>query len=222
MFSTIKVFLDQDANGNILDSRMINLFLVPDVTQMFNNGSDYFNLSSEKFKLTAFQKNELLKYIERSGTKMISSDVKIVDPTITRYVMNVSIIAYDDTSIDIIKSDIADAVGNYFIKIKRNDRVPKSDLITIIESINGVDSVNINLVSELDEINKKSNPNTTLLVGLDEFNDIIIGLDQFPIIRGGWSDSQGNYYAEGLSDSSLGALNIQVKAQIPRKNTGIL
>jgi hypothetical protein len=222
MFSTIKVFLDQDANGNILDSRMINLFLVPDVTQMFNNGSDYFNLSSEKFKLTAFQKNELLKYIERSGTKMISSDVKIVEPTITRYVMNVSIIAYDDTSIDIIKSDIADAVGNYFIKIKRNDRVPKSDLITIIESINGVDSVNINFVSELDEINKKSNPNTTLLVGLDEFNDIIIGLDQFPIIRGGWSDSQGNYYAEGLSDSSLGALNIQVKAQIPRKNTGIL
>jgi hypothetical protein len=44
MFSTIKVFLDQDSTGNILDSRMINLFLVPDVSQMFNNGTDYLSL----------------------------------------------------------------------------------------------------------------------------------------------------------------------------------
>ena len=61
MFSTIKVFLDQDSNGNILDSRMINLFLVPDVTRMFNSGSDYFDLPTTSFKLTEFQKNELLK-----------------------------------------------------------------------------------------------------------------------------------------------------------------
>jgi hypothetical protein len=222
MFSTIKVFLDQDANGNILDSRMINLFLVPDVTQMFKNGSDYFNLPSDKFKLTQFQKNELLKYIERSGTKMISSDLKITDPIITRYVINVSIIAYEDTATDIIKSDIADAVGNYFIKLTRHDRVPKSDLITAIESIGGVDSVNINFVGEINEAAKISNPNSTTLIGLDEFNDIVIGLDEFPIIRGGWTDSQGNRYAEGLSETNLGALNIQIKSLIPRKNIGIL
>jgi hypothetical protein len=222
MFSTIKVFLDQDANGNILDSRMINLFLVPDVTQMFKNGSDYFNLPSDKFKLTQFQKNELLKYIERSGTKMISSDLKITDPIITRYVINVSIIAYEDTATDIIKSDIADAVGNYFIKLTRPDRVPKSDLITAIESIGGVDSVNINFVGEINEAAKISNPNSTTLIGLDEFNDIVIGLDEFPIIRGGWTDSQGNRYAEGLSETNLGALNIQIKSLIPRKNIGIL
>jgi hypothetical protein len=222
MFSTIKVFLDQDANGNILDSRMINLFLVPDVTQMFKNGSDYFNLPSDKFKLTQFQKNELLKYIERSGTKMISSDLKITDPIITRYVINVSIIAYEDTATDIIKSDIADAVGNYFIKLTRHDRVPKSDLITAIESIGGVDSVNINFVGEINEAAKISNPNSTTLIGLDEFNDIVIGLDEFPIIRGGWADSQGNRYAEGLSETNLGAINIQIKSLIPRKNIGIL
>jgi len=222
MFSTIKVFLDQDANGNILDSRMINLFLVPDVTQMFKNGSDYFNLPSDKFKLTQFQKNELIKYIERSGTKMISSDLKITDPIITRYVINVSIIAYEDTATDIIKSDIADAVGNYFIKLTRHDRVPKSDLITAIESIGGVDSVNINFVGEINEAAKISNPNSTTLIGLDEFNDIVIGLDEFPIIRGGWTDSQGNRYAEGLSETNLGALNIQIKSLIPRKNIGIL
>ena len=222
MFSTIKVFLDQDATGNILDSRMINLFLVPDVSQMFNNGTDYFNLATANFKLTAFQKNELLKYIEKSGTKMISSDLKIVDPKITRYILNVSIIAFDDITTDIIKSDIADAIGNYFIKLKRQDRVPKSDLIRVIEELSGVDSVNINIVGEANEKALTLNPSSTALVGLDEFNDIVIGLDEFPVIRGGWKDSRGNQYSEGLSDTSLGALNIQIKAQIPRKNTGIL
>jgi hypothetical protein len=222
MFSTIKVFLDQDSTGNILDSRMINLFLVPDVSQMFNNGTDYFNLATANFKLTAFQKNELLKYIEKSGTKMISSDVKIVDPKITRYILNVSIIAFDDITTDIIKSDIADAIGSYFIRLKRQDRVPKSDLIRVIEDLKGVDSVNVNIIGEANENALTLNPSSTNLVGLDEFNDIVIGLDEFPVIRGGWKDSLGNAYSEGLSDTSLGALNIQIKAQIPRKNIGIV
>lgn len=222
MFSTIKVFLDQDANGNILDSRMINLFLVPDVTQMFNNGTDYFNLPLSNFKLTPFQKNELMKYIEKSGTKMISSDLKILDPKISRYALNVSIIMFDDVATEIVKSDIADAIGNYFIKLKRHDRVPKSDLISVIEAINGVDSVNVNVISELNELDKITNPSSTSTIGLDDFNDIVIGLDEFPVLRGGWKDSQGNSYAEGLSDNGLGALNIQIKAQVARKNTGIL
>jgi hypothetical protein len=222
MFSTIKVFLDQDASGNILDSRMINLFLVPDVSQMFNNGTDYFNLPLSNFKLTTFQKNELMKYIEKSGTKMISSDLKILDPKISRYALNVSIIMFDDVATEIVKSDIADAIGNYFIKLKRSDRVPKSDLIAVIEAINGVDSVNVNIVSELNELDKITNPSSTATIGLDDFNDIVIGLDEFPVLRGGWKDSQGNSYAEGLSDTGLGALNIQIKAQVVRKNTGIL
>lgn len=222
MFSTIKVFLDQDANGNILDSRMINLFLIPDVTQLFNNGSDYFNLPMANFKLTEFQKNELLKYIEKSGTKMISSDLKIVDPKITRYVLNVSVIAFDDTANEIVKSDIADAIGNYFIKLRRQDRVPKSDLISVIESISGVDSVNVNIVCEGNEVDKIVNPASQKLIGLDDFNDIVIGLDEFPVLRGGWKDAQGNTYAEGLSENGLGALNIQIKNKIPRKNIGIV
>ena len=217
MFSTIKVYLPQDANGTILDSRMINLFLVPDVSRLFKSGEDYFNLPTSKFKLSAFQKNELLKYIERSGTKMISTDVQIVDPNISKYVMFVSIIAFDDVSVEIVKSDITDALGKYFISLKRQDRVPKSDLIKIIEEVNGVDSVNISIIGEKNEIALKADANAAP-VGLDEFNDIIIGLDEFPVIRGGWTDSKGNEYAEGLSDTKLGALNIQIKKRVPRKN----
>jgi hypothetical protein len=217
MFSTIKVYLPQDSNGTILDSRMINLFLVPDVSKLFKSGEDYFNLPTSKFKLSAFQKNELIKYIERSGTKMISTDVQIVDPTITRYVLFVSIIAFDDVAPEIIKSDITDAVGKYFIALTRHDRVPKSDLIKIIEEINGVDSVNVSIIGEKNEIALKANPNAAP-IGLDEFNDIVIRLDEFPVIRGGWTDSKGNEYADGISEEKLGAINIQIKKRVNRKS----
>jgi len=217
MFSTIKVYLPQDANGTILDSRMINLFLVPDVRKLFKSGEDYFNLPVSKFKLSDFQKNELLKYIERSGTKLISTDIQIVDPKISKYVIFVSIIAFDDIALEIVKSDITDALGKYFISLKRQDRVPKSDLIKIIEEINGVDSVNISILGEKNELSLAKDPKASA-IGLDEFNDIIIELDEFPVIRGGWKDSKGNTYADGLSDDKLGALNIQIKKRVPRKS----
>lgn len=217
MFSTIKVYLQQDSTGSILDSRVINLFLVPDVSKLFKSGEDYFNLPTTKFKLSTFQKNELLKYIERSGTKMISTSIKFVDPTITKYVLYVSIVAFDDVSPDIIKSDITDTVGKYFISLKRHDRVPKSDLIKIIEAVNGVDSVNVTILSEKNETALAKNPNAAP-VGLDEFNDIVIRLDEFPVIRGGWKDSKGNQYAEGISEDKLGALNIHIKKRVNRKS----
>jgi hypothetical protein len=219
MFSTVRVFLDE------LDQRMINLFLIPDVSQLFKSGSDYFRLALSKFVLTQFQKNELLKYIERSGTKMISTEINILDPKIIRYVLNINIVAYDDVANEIIKSDISDVIGNYFIKLSRHDRVPKSDLIKIIEEVNGVDSVSIAILSELNEIAFAADPTRleTNLIGLDEFNDIVLKIDEFPIIRGGWTDRSGNVYQENLSDSALGAINIQIQAQkTVRKKLGLL
>lgn len=208
MFSTVRVFLSET------DRRMINLFLIPDVTQLFKTSADYFKLAVNKFVLTDFQKSELIKYIEKSGTKLVSTDLLVMDPVLTKYVLNISVVGFDDVDNDIIKSDIIDTIGNYFIRLSRNDRVPKSDLITTIEAINGVDSVSISIVSELNELAfiTDSDRDEHSLIGLDEFNDILMKTDEFPIIRGGWTDRYGNVYAEGISDTSLGAVNIEIKA----------
>jgi hypothetical protein len=233
MFSTIRVFLD-DPYNNITDSvkqairefrktygidpvlpdtRVVSLFLIPDVSKMFQSGADYFNLPTIKFSMTDFQNKEHIKYIERSGTKMISSEVRILDPTITRYVINISVIAFDDVSAETIRNDITSQIGNYFIKLSRNDRIPKSDLIKIVEEVNGVDSVSIVILSELNEMAFKADParDPSNLIGLDEFNDIIIAQAEFPVVRGGWTDRFGNIYQTGLVDDSLCALNIEIK-----------
>ena len=209
MFSMISVYLDE------LDNRMLNLFLVPDIRKTFSNSQEYYSADLDRFKLSEYQKSELLKYLEKSGTKLIGSDIKLVDPIITRYVVNLSIIAFDDVPTELIKSDIYSNLGDYFVKNTRRKRIPKSDLIKILEEINGVDSVAVTIISEKNE-NAKILDSNAELVGLDEFNDIIIKGKDLPLVRGGFSDRYGNNYKEGIPEDSLGAINIKISDIVAR------
>lgn len=241
IFSIINVFLDPN------DERVLDLFLIPDIRKTFSTGQDYFGADIDRFIMNNYQKNQLLKYIEKSGSKLVSTDIKLIDPIPSRYVINVTVIVFDDISTDIIKRDIYNALGNFFIQNTRRGRIPKSDLIKIIEEINGVDTVSVTIISEKQENLKKRGVKASTLseaqvqtaflgartapitltevatrplspqdVGTDEFNDIIITDQELPLIRGGFIDRYGNHYAEGLSEESLGAVNIQIKDIVPR------
>lgn len=214
LFSTIRVTIDPS------DSRMVDLFLIPDTKKFYTNGEDYFRIDTDLFVLSDYQKNQILQYIAQLGTQLISTDLQIIDPVIRRYVLNVSVITFDDTDPNTSKSDIINALGNYFINASRTDRIPKSDLIAVVEAINSVDSVAINIVCEQNEVQKAVNPNA-IDVGVDSFNDIIIQPNEFAVIRGGWTDRYGNQYAISLSDTQLGAVNIQIVNQVPR-NTNLV
>ena len=204
-FSIIRPYLD------LYDERMVCLFLVPDVSKLLQKNETYFSIPEDRFSLTPQRKDQLLKYIEMAGIKLIASDIKIIDPTISRYVINVSLIVFDDISIEVIKNNIYVELSNYFLTTNRTDRIPRSDLIKIIEGIDGVDSVNVNIVSEKNEAVKKINPNAADIC-VDGFNDIIMEQHELPIIRGGWSDRYGNYYDKGISVDGLGAVNIQIRS----------
>jgi hypothetical protein len=209
MFSSVRVTLDE------LDNRVINIFLVPDITKIFARGVDYFNLIEDKFKLTDFQKNELLKYIKKSGTELVSTTVRLLDPTPRKYVLNISLVTFVDFDTDSIKGQVIDQIGSYFINNTRKDRIPKSDLIKLVEGIDGVDSVSIQIVGSANEKSAMDNPKALNppLNGLDQFNDIIIEPHEFAIIRGGFKDRAGNTYEAGISDDKLCAININFRSQ---------
>jgi len=202
-FSIIKV--SQDPN----DERMVNLFLVPDIAKTLTTTQTYFTIPLSDFLLSESKKEHLLKTIEKMGTKLIATDARILDPLLSKYVLNVALVVYDGYDTNIIKNDVVNAMSDYFLTINRKDRIPRSDLIRIIEDISGVDSVNVNIIGENNESAKILDPNAAE-VGLDEFNDIIIKSDELPVIRGGWQDRNGNIYSEGLSDDGFGALNIRI------------
>tara|TARA_R100000951_G_scaffold2747_2_gene3946 strand:+ start:733 stop:2397 length:1665 start_codon:yes stop_codon:yes gene_type:complete len=209
LFSLISVYLDE------LDDRVLNLFLIPNIKKTFSFSQDYYGADLDRFRLSEHQKIEISKYLEKTGSKLISTDIKIIDPVIIKYVINTTIIAFDDVSTDIIKNEIYTSIATYFINNSRRKRIPKSDLIKILEEINGIDSVAITILGDRNETAKALNPNA-ILNGLDEFNDIIITKNQLPLIRGGFSDRYGNQYAKGISEDSLGAVNIKIQDIVPR------
>lgn len=205
MFSSVRVTLDE------ADNRVVNIFLVPDITRVFTRDTDYFTLIENRFKLTAFQKNELLKYIKKSGTELISTTVRLLDPVPKKYALNISLVTFADFDKDSIKSQIINQVAAYFINNTRKDRIPKSDLIKLIEGIDGVDSVSIQIIGDDNEraaVAAAARNISAQLVGLDEFNDIIIKPNEFAIIRGGFTDRSGVAYQAGLSDDKLCAINV--------------
>ena len=107
------------------------------------------------------------------------------------------------------------------LNVKRRDKIPRSDMIAIIESINGIDSVYVKFISEDDEnaINALKATSPTGVVNyqsssIDSFGDIIIGKNQLIVLRGGWSDSDGNQYTVSPIPGSLGPLNILITSPL--------
>jgi hypothetical protein len=50
-----------------------------------------------------------------------------------------------------LATEIRSKVAEYLINITRRDRLPKSDIVAIVEAIEGIDSVNVKFTSEKEE-----------------------------------------------------------------------
>ena len=196
------------------DDNVIYLFLVPDVNKKITGADNYFTISQEEFILTEEEKDKVYQLIEESGQKIVTAVNQIIDPIIKKYILNISLITFEGYSKDLIKQQIISILSEYFATNRRRDRIPKSDLIRLIEDIPGVDSVNVWFVSEENEVNLQADPESPL-VGLDEFGDIVIGRGELPLIRGGWEDRNGVFYEDSTNDAKPSTVNIVVKKTVP-------
>lgn len=213
-FSVIDAYTTKD-DEYLDDDNIIYLFLIPEITKRLNQGENYFSVPQQYFTLTDQEKDKVLTLIEDSGQKIVTTVVKIVDPDVKRYVMNVSLVTFDGYSTTNIRSQVIEAVSEYFLSTKRRDRIPKSDLIKVIENIEGVDSVNVSFLSEDNEAKVDQ---TTPLIGLDEFGDIVLDKDELALVRGGWQDHNGIYYTDGISNDKPCSLNIEFKKVTTRRS----
>lgn len=230
----------------VKDDNVIYLFLIPDIARRLSKNTDYFTTPLTNFYLDEDEKNALIEFIDMSGKQIVSTELNVIDPTLTKYVLNVYLRIYDTVDQPTLKSEIISKITDYLLKVTRRDKVPKSDIIAIIEGIKGVDSVNVSFVSDeneraiingyyiqkvekLDRVrgisvvqeNKiKLAPGDDPNIGLDEFGDIKIGLNEMPVIRGGWYDRFGNYYEDGINYNQFCSVNIVVKDVI-RENLAV-
>ena len=244
------------------DDNVVYLFLVPNVQSRLSKNSDYFTTNVANFKLSEEEKTALYTYIQKSGRQIVSTELSVVDPIITKYGLNIILRVFDGIDPETLKADIIALMSQYFLRVQRRDKVPKSDVTALIENVSGVDSVNVQFVSERNEAairngyyykttyqldtfrslreairtkvtlttdsegNVTEDPN----IGLDKFGDIQIGLNELPIIRGGWSDREGVEYSTDIKSNNVSSINIVIdeiidedlSTQIMTQNKNIL
>jgi hypothetical protein len=233
---------------NIKDDRYINdtnvvfLFLIPDIKKKITSDKDYFTIPLEEFTLTETEKEQIIDTLNKSGRQVITAEVRINDPIVKKYAINVVIRWYEGFDREELSVKVRNRLNDYFINVNRRDRIPRSDLISLIEDIDGIDSVNLFFISKDNEEairngyyfvpvygtdpatdrkvlleNKKISlePGQDPQLGLDEFGDIVIESNELAIIRGGWEDRNSVYYEETPTDGTVSSLNVFFKNMIP-------
>lgn len=235
-YSYIKAFRSNDFSE--IDNNLVNIFVIPDVKTRTGNSLNYFELNQNFFTLTPTEKNKLLMYFSDLGKQSPSVELKNLEPKVRRYAVNLVIIAFDDwkNREEILRENIVNALSDYMLNFKRRDRLPKSDLIRVVENIPGVDSVNIYFVSEKNEeairngyymssqrvgdnilevkVNLKEGEDP--LIGLDGMGDLIIKEDEIPLLRGGWLDRNSVLIEDEIKPNTPSSVSIFITKFIPK------
>jgi len=224
------------------DDNIIYLFLIPDIAKKITSDKDYFSVPVDEFSMTPDEKEMVYEILNESGRQIVTAEVRINYPIIKRYALNIVLRYVEGFDKDEIHASIREQLSTYFIYINRRDRIPRSDLISIIENVDGVDSVNVFFISEANEkamadgfyeipvygtdpvTDQKVLIETKKVmlkgdedpqIGLDEFGDVIIGPEDLAIIRGGWDDRNGTFYESIPNKNTISSLNIFFKGTIP-------
>jgi hypothetical protein len=239
-FSFVNAYNTKD-DQYIDDDNIVYLVLIPDIKAKLTTDLDYFTLPLEEFTLTTIEKDRVYELLDNSGQMLITAENRIVDVNIRKYAINVVLRFFDNADKSQVRSIIRSRLNEYFLNVKRRDRIPRSDLVSLIEQVPGVDSVNVFFVSEQNETAIRNGyyeidvvgydpvtRQTALLstkritlnagedpgLGLDDFGDIKIADNEIVIIRGDWYDRNNNYYETYPDDNKLSSLNVFFKEGI--------
>ena len=153
-FSYLDAYNTTD-DGYLDDDNVIYIFAIPDLEKRLLKGTDYFSVDESEFFFGKDETDRMLGVIEDSGQQMVTSEAIFVQPEAVKYRMDVSIRWFEGFKQQDIFNDIRAAISNYLIKTVRRDKLPKSDIIAIIEGIEGVDAVNVQFVSSIEEQARK-------------------------------------------------------------------
>jgi hypothetical protein len=220
-------------------NNVVNLFLIPDIRVFYGNSDiNYFNMDLDLLILDDNEHERILKYLSTAGIQIITNEVNIVKPKIKKFVINLTLRLYDDAVETNIINTITDTISTYFIEEMRRDRIPPSDIVRLIDAVDGVDSVTVEFVSEENENYHKEylikskefviangrNPKASEIIMSDGniydpiksinldliLGDIIIEKEDLPIIRGGFTDRYNNFYNLQPGDSVFSPINILI------------
>lgn len=223
------------------------IFIVatPNIRLFKNQNADYFTIDIKAFELDRYEKSKVDRYLKTNGNLQLTRKYRIDSPNLSYYVMNVFVISYSDATDDSVNAQILDRISEYFLDLKRIDRIPKLDIIRELSSITDIHSVDIQFISKKNEdyhrerllsisnkeqtfnsnfntdisTPRKAQYNTKEVIGIDPtLGDILFEPDELPIIRGGWYDRNNIYYSNDIDGNQMKSVNIIKKGKVDSKN----
>jgi hypothetical protein len=150
MFSYIDAYNTTD-DQYLDDDNIIYLFLLPDISKKTAGINDYFSISPEEFFFSQSELAAIRETIERSGQQMVTTEIEFIEPNKKMYSMNITVRHFEGYDEIQLMNNIRAKVSEYLIKVTRRDRLPKSDIVALIENIDGIDSVNVQFISKAQE-----------------------------------------------------------------------
>lgn len=155
MFSYLDAY-NTTNDGYIDDDNVIYLFMLPNTARKLSKNNDYFNLNQEEFFFSEDEINGILSNLEKSGQQMVTTEVKVVNPKVQFFRMDIKVRYFEGYNKINLYTAIRSKISDYLINITRRDRLPKSDIIALLEGIEGIDSVNVKFVSEAEETARRN------------------------------------------------------------------
>ena len=219
-YSFIYAYHTKD-DDDITDDNVIYLKIIPNIKKKLSSSEDYFEVPVSEFVLDKYEKESLMGALENSGRMLIGTEVEIVDPEVKYFTINIILRYFENVDRSSISSNIRSLLNKYFLNISRSDIIPKSDLISLVESIEGVDTCDVFFVSKDNEMAKKNGyyydefgdiinvpKNEDPQVGFDSYGNLIMDKGCVYVPRGGWKDANDNYYTVTPEEGKIGPLNI--------------
>lgn len=208
-------------DDDITDDNVIYLKVIPNIKKKLSSSEDYFEVPVSEFILDKYEKESLMAALENSGRMLIGSEVEIVDPEVKFFTINVILRYFDNIDRSSVSSNIRSLLNKYFLNINRSDIIPKSDLISLIEGIEGVDTCDVFFISKENEMAKINGyyydefgvmftvgDDEDPQIGFDSYGNIVMDKGCIYVPRGGWKDANDNYYTLTPEDGKIGPLNI--------------
>lgn len=230
-------------NAYEMDS-VIYIVATPNVRLFKSQASNYFTIDKRAFLLDDYEVSKIDAYLKTGGNLMLTRRYLISSPALSHYVMNVIIMTWSDAVDENVNSQIIDKVSEYFLDLNKVDRVPKSEVISLLADITDIHSVDVSFVCKknedyhrqamLDDRNRRNqyagadqlnlvrqsttyDPRRT--VGLDPvLGDIVFEPSEIPVIRGGFYDRNNVFYSDDIEGGGFRAINIIKKGTVDAKN----
>ena len=207
------------------DDNVVYMYLIPDITKRINGNENYFTCPQDIFLLSDDEKEGILNLIDNSGQKMLTVDNRIVDPIYVRFAINIFVQIWSDYDFNAVKSSIIATVSNYLLTNERKDRIPISDIISVVENVEGVDSVSAFFDADKNNSVYYGEGN----YGIDNYGDItlernmkgvfgnnVFTNDLYPLFRGPFTSPEGIEYNDSVN-SLVSPINITLRGKTKRK-----